>query len=82
MVMLSVVMLSVAMLSVIMLSVIMLNVFMLNVTIINVIMLSVVSSSRGVFPSDLHSYSKRRFIRLLVSFSLRQWGAVIGFLRK
>ncbi len=40
------------------------------------------SSSRGVIPSDLHSYSKRRFIGPLVSLSLRQWEALIGFLRK
>ncbi len=40
------------------------------------------SSSRGIFPSDLHSYSKRRFIGPLVSLSLRQWGALLGFLRK
>ena len=40
------------------------------------------SSSRGVFPSDLHSYSKRRFIRPLVSLSLRQWEVLVGFLRK
>ncbi len=39
------------------------------------------SSSRGISPSALHSYSKRRFIRPPVSPSLRQWGACFLFLR-
>ncbi len=33
----------------------------------------VISSSIGIFPSDLHSYSKRRFSGPLVSLSLRRW---------
>ncbi len=40
------------------------------------------SSSRGVFPSDLHSYSKRRFSGPPVSPPLRQWEAPVGFLLK
>jgi hypothetical protein len=40
------------------------------------------SSSRGIFPSDLHSYSKRRFSGPPVSPALRQWEAPVGFLRK
>jgi len=39
------------------------------------------SSSRGIFPSDLHSYSKRRFSGPPVSPPLRQWEGPVDFLR-
>ena len=60
--------------------IVILSVFMLSVLMLSVFMLS--SSSSVVTSSALHSYSKRRFSGPLVSLSLRQWEAVICFLRE